>query len=202
MYADDICLLAPCAIGLQRMLDLCFDFSIRNDIKFNPIKSVCIVFKHKNNKLYCPNVRLDRNILEYISCTTYLGFTFNMNSQDDDDMLRQMRTLYIRSNKLLRTFHYCSIDVKLELFRSYVLRVAFNNAYRRVLNLPWRCSASAMYATFRIQNFGAVIRKSTYGFIQRLHKSTNSLITAIEKSWIVKIILNFWQKTLYIVPEP
>ena len=60
-----------------------------------------------------------------------------------------------------------------------------------------------MYATFRIQNFEAVIRKSTYGFIQRLHKSTNSLIMAIEKSWIVSIdIWNFWQKTLYIVPEP
>ena len=42
-----------------------------------------------------------------------------MNSQDDDDILRQMHTLYIRSNKLLPTFHYCSIDVKLELFRSF-----------------------------------------------------------------------------------
>ena len=37
----------------------------------------------------------------------------------DEDMLRQMRNLYIRSNKLLRTFHYCSTDVKLELFKSY-----------------------------------------------------------------------------------
>ena len=44
-----------------------------------------------------------------------------MNSQDDDDMLRQMRTLYIRLNKLLRTFHYCTIDVKLELFRSFCI---------------------------------------------------------------------------------
>ena len=44
---------------------------------------------------------------------------FNTNVQDDDDMLRQMSTLYIRSNKLLRTFHYCSTDVKLELFKSY-----------------------------------------------------------------------------------
>ena len=71
-----------------------------------------------------------------------------MNSQDDDDMLRQMRTLYIRSNKPLRPFHYCTIDVKLELFRIFCmpfyccylwpaykistfdkLRVAFNNAY-------------------------------------------------------------------------
>ena len=34
-------------------------------------------------------------------------------------MLRQMRNLYIRSNKLLRTFRYCSTDVKLELFKSY-----------------------------------------------------------------------------------
>ena len=114
-------------------------------------------------------LRLDCDILEYISCTKYLGFTFNMNSQDDDDMLRRMLTLYIRSNKLLRTFHCCTIDSKLELFRGFCmpfyccylwtaykkstfdkLRVALNNAYRRVLNLPWRCSASAMYATFRI----------------------------------------------------
>ena len=216
MYADDICPLAPSAIGLQRMLDVCLDFSIRNDIKFNPIKSVCIVFKPKSSKLYCPNVKLDCDTLEYISCTKYLGFTFNMNSQDDDDMLRQMRTLYIRSNKLLRTFHYCTIDVKLELFRSFCmpfhccylwtaykkstfdkLRVAFNNAYRRVLNLPWRCSASAMYANNSIQNFEAVIRKSTYGFIQRLAISTNSLVMAIENSWIVRIdIWRFLQKTL------
>ena len=46
------------------------DFSIRNDIKFNPIKSVCIVFKPKISKLYCPNVKLDCDTLEYISCTT------------------------------------------------------------------------------------------------------------------------------------
>ena len=42
-----------------------------------------------------------------------------MNVQDDDDMLRQMRTLYIRSNKLLRTFYHYSIDVKLEIFKSF-----------------------------------------------------------------------------------
>ena len=30
MYADDICLLAPSAIDLQRMLDVCLDFRIRN----------------------------------------------------------------------------------------------------------------------------------------------------------------------------
>ena len=82
---------------------------------FNPVKFVCVTFKPKNSKLSCPSVRLDSNIWEYISQTKYLGFMFNTNAQDDEDMLRQMRTLYIRSNKLLRTFHYCSTDVKLEL---------------------------------------------------------------------------------------
>ena len=44
MYADDICLMAPSAICLQKMLDVCFDFSLRNDIMFNPVKSVCVTF--------------------------------------------------------------------------------------------------------------------------------------------------------------
>ena len=96
------------------MLDVSFGFSIRQDIIFKPIKSGCVVFKPKCSKLYCLNVTQDCDDLDYILYTKYLGFTFDMNSQDDDDMLRQMRTLYIRSNKLLRTFHYCSIDVKLE----------------------------------------------------------------------------------------
>ena len=39
-------------------------------------------------ELYCPNVRLDCDILKYVFCIKYLGFTFTMNSQDDDDMLR------------------------------------------------------------------------------------------------------------------
>ena len=113
---------------------------------FNPVKSVCVTFKPMHSKLSCPGVRLDCNILKYISQTKYLGFMFNTNAQDDEDMLRQMRTLYIRSSKLLRTFHYCTTDVKLELFKSYCtsfycgylwtaykkstfhrLRVAFNN---------------------------------------------------------------------------
>ena len=59
--------------------------------------------------------------------------------------------------------------------------MAFNNAYRRVLGLPWRSSASAMYANFGIQNFEAVIRKSTFGFTRRLAKALILLL------WIVRI---------------
>ena len=58
-----------------------------------------------------------------------------------------------------------------------------------------------MYANFGINNFEATIRISTFGFMQRLAKSANSLIVTFEKSWIVRIdVWNFWQKTLYIAP--
>ena len=71
---------------------------------------------------------------------------FCENKKDDCDMLRQLRTLYAKSNKIIRTFSHCTIDVKLLLIKSYCtsfycgymwsdykkityskLRVAFNN---------------------------------------------------------------------------
>ena len=179
MYADDICLMAPSAIGLQKMLDVCFDFSLRNDIMFNLVKSVCVTFKPKNSKLSCPSVRLDRNTLEYISQTKYLDFMFNTTAQDD-----------------CTSFYCCYLWTAYKKSTLDRLRVAFNNAYRRVLGQPWRCSASAMYANFGINNFKATFRKSTFGFIQRLAKSTNLLIVTIEKSWSVRIDIWYFGKKL------
>ena len=132
--------------------------------------------------------------------------------RDDAEISRQIRTLYIRSNKLLRMFSYCTIDVKKELFRSYCsslycwsswsdyrkatyrkLTVAFNNIHRRMLGLPWRCSASAMYANYDLPNIDTVIRRSLFGFIQRLSVSQNSIVRSIEQSWFVRIKLwDFW----------
>ena len=40
------------------MLDVCLNFSICNDIIFNPVKSVCIAFQPKKSKLFCPNVTM------------------------------------------------------------------------------------------------------------------------------------------------
>ena len=59
-------------IGLQRMLDVCLDFSVRNDIRFNPIKSVCVVLYLK--VVSCIAQILDKTVIyfKYISCTEYI----------------------------------------------------------------------------------------------------------------------------------
>ena len=43
-----------------------------------------------------------------------------------------------------------------------------------------------LFLTLITLNSEATIRKSTYGFTQRLAESTNSLIMTFEKSWIVR----------------
>ena len=58
MYADDICLLAPSALGLQKFLEMYYDFSQDNAIIFISLKSVYIVFRSKRYKLFCPPVYL------------------------------------------------------------------------------------------------------------------------------------------------
>ena len=78
------------------------------------------------------------------------------------------------------------------------LRVAFNNAYRRILGLPWRCNASGMYATYGIYNLEETLRKQTFRFIGKLCKSCNTIIQTLENAWIIRIQLwDTWFEVLY-----
>ena len=93
MYADDICVMAPSAIALQKLLDVCYEYGITNDLIYNPLKSVCMVFKPRRFKLYCPTVAIGDECLKYVDSFKYLGFVFSENKKDDADMLRQLRSL-------------------------------------------------------------------------------------------------------------
>ena len=124
-------------------------------------------------------------------------------------MLRQMRCMYAKTNKLLRMFGHCTVDVKIALFNSYCtslycsflwtdfkkstfskVRIAFNNAYRRIFGLPKWSSASEMYACNNIDNFETMMRRGIYGFVQRLESCENSVVQSINKSWVMKFFLN------------
>ena len=78
VYADDICLMAPSAIAVQKCLNLCCEFIQSNDITLNPIKSQCMVFKPNRFKLYYPAVYLNGNIIDYVEKTKYLGYMFTI----------------------------------------------------------------------------------------------------------------------------
>ena len=56
---------------------------------------------------------MDNQLLKYTDDIKYLGFTFSSDQKDDKDLLRQLRLLYTKSNRLLRLFYHCSTDVKI-----------------------------------------------------------------------------------------
>ena len=60
MYVDGICVMVSTATVPQKLLDVCFEYSIANELLFNPVKSTSmyIVFKPSRFKLYYPTVSI------------------------------------------------------------------------------------------------------------------------------------------------
>ena len=171
-------------------------------------------------KNVCPPLyTLNGEIIKEVDSVRYLGHIISSNGKDDKDIMRQCQQLYARGNVLLRTFHMCSMDVKVKLFNTYCspmytaqlwwnhtvysfhrLNVCYNNILRRLLRRPRYCSASGLFAECGIPNCKAVIRSLIYKFITRLNESTNDVILAILSSdirWTSRI-RRYWVKTLYV----
>ena len=86
-HTDDICLKAASPAALQELIDICYDFSVQNDLSSNSSKSYCMVFKPKSYKLSCPKLYMDNQLLKYTDDIKYLGFTFSSDQKDDKDLL-------------------------------------------------------------------------------------------------------------------
>ena len=152
--------------------------------------------------------------LKYVVESKYLGFSFCDSKEDDNDILCQMRTVYAKSNTLLRTFSHCSTDVKFTLFQSYCtavycpffwsdykkstfrkICVAFNNSYRKIFPrgvVPVLCMLNIIFVTLK-QRYGNI-----YGFMQRLENSANSIICTLYNSCLVRFVIwNHWIESLY-----
>ena len=192
--------MAPCAIALQELINVCYQYSNEIDLNFNATKSFCVAFTPKCYKLVLPSLFMNSLPILYTDSIKYLGFM-----------------LYCRSNRLVRLFNKCCKPVLLESCRSFCtvfycpyfwtqykkttcskIRVAYNNAYRKIWGVSRRASVSRMFVSNNIPNFEAFLRKPIYPFITRL-SSSSQFICAIEQSWAMKsLIWKTWQEKMYI----
>ena len=215
--ANDLCLMAPCAIALQELIGLCNEYSVDIDSNFNATRSYCVAFTPKLYKLAMPSLHINHLPISY-TCTDsikYLGYLFTSDNSDDAEMLRQMRLLYCRSNRLIRMFNKCSQNILIRSFCTTFncpyfwtqhkkatfskLRVAYNNVYRKVFGLKRRSSASEMFVLNNISNFEALMRKSIFAFTTRLSNSKKAIICTIQRSWVIRdLIWKVWTDKLYI----
>ena len=79
-----------------------------------------------------------------------------------------------------------------------ILRVAYNNAHRKILKLYMRCSASQMFANNNLLNFEALMRKMSNTFINRLISSDNAIIKVLLNNMVARERMwEYWYSILY-----
>ena len=79
-----------------------------------------------------------------------------------------------------------------------LLRVAYNNAHRKILKLHIRCSASQIFAINNLLNFEALMRKMTNIFINRLISSDNTIIKVLLDNMVARERMwEYWYSILY-----
>ena len=142
------------------------------------------------NKL-CDNVSvvLNGNNIDFVYETKYLGVKINLRMKTSYDVVRQTCKFYAQTNMLLRSFRYCTNDVKCMLFKSFCASMyccpsikklkptcSYNSALRTLLLIKKPYSASTMFVTHGIPSFYELLRTSIYRFADRVSKTTNSII--------------------------
>ena len=222
MYADDLVVLSPSSAGLQQLLNICTEYGMENDIKYNASKSAVLISRTKEDKCQkFPVFKLSNNNLCTSKKVKYLGHIITDQMSDDDDIYRQCRSMYAQANILVRKFSMCTEGVKMALFRSYCtslytaqlwakykkaslqkLQVAYNDAMRILLKRPRWSSASEMFVAARVNTFNAVLRNVMYKFMCRLDVSENSVIIGLTNprkscTRYTSSLREHWHKNLY-----
>ena len=90
---------------------------------------------------------------------------------------RDIKKLFL---KYCSSFYCCSLSSGYRKATHRKLTVAFNNIHKRLLGLPCRCRASAMYANYDLPNLDTVIRRILFRNTQALYVSQTSIVRAIE----------------------
>jgi len=122
MFADDICVFSPSISGLQCLLNICGDYAAEHEITFNCNKTIGVLFCPKKYKQPAPsNVFLNGVRVQSFDQVKYIGVWINASLKDDDDIQRQVKSLYCAANKLRGTFDQCSPAVKKPSFRAYCM---------------------------------------------------------------------------------
>ena len=217
-YADDSILLAPSPHALQKLLNVCYDYSCDFELVYNSSKTTCMVFLPKWLKhINVPTFNLGGLDLLYTDTKKYLGCFISSDQYDDCDIKRQIKSVYSRGNVLISKFRHCSDAVKIKLFKSYcssfyccniwsLYRVnvhkKLNVAYKQIFRSFFKCNrigTSSQMLLHTIDPYPVIRRKLMNGFRHRLYSSDNSIISVIIRSshFYTTSYTNEWKKVLF-----
>ena len=212
-YADDMVLLAPSVRALKLLLSICELYALLHDIIYNTEKTECMICLPKKCKFTSkPTFVLQGDILKIVVEFKYLGFILTPTMSDDIEIMKRTRCLYAMGNTVINKFKSCRIDCKILMFKTYCyslycsalwstyklhsyhkVRVAHNDIFRNLLNVPRYHSASTLFAENRTNNLDAIVRNAMYSLIRRLLVSQNTIVRAVCRSG-VRVHSRMWRR--------
>ena len=118
-YADDLVFLAPSWHALQLLLNILNEQCCLSDLTCNASKTVCMIFVAKNrHRMLSTNFLHSK--LAVMTCSLCQHFKY-LGHSDDDDIQREIHSMFVRRNLLICRFSNCSKAVKLKVFQSFCL---------------------------------------------------------------------------------
>ena len=198
-YADDMVLMSPSVKGLQLLLNICGSYALNHDIIYSTDKSYCMICwpKHILYK-FIPRFYLQDDLLEFVTVYKYLGVLINNRMSDDDELRARMRGIYSTGNMVIRKFGKCSLNCKILMFKTFLsqlyacslwssykvasyyrVKVAHNDVFRTLINVPRYESASTQFVAHGVPNLDVVLRRSYFSLMSRVLKSTNTIVSAL-----------------------
>ena len=145
LYADDIVLISPSSAGLRKLLAVCEQFGIDNDLLFNASKSAIMVFKSNYmSNFNIPKFYLNGNAISIVEEFKYLGHFICNNLSDKANIERQRKKymhkvilssvnsicVHLKPNLLclIHTAHQCTqcscgLSILAQLLTNYILLI-------------------------------------------------------------------------------
>ena len=87
-------------------------------------------------------------------------------SESSLSILMMLIVIYLRHTVLIYSVHQCGLTALKQLLKK--MKVAYNDSSRRFMILPWRNSASEMFANLSIPSLDELLRFFVFGFWSRI----------------------------------
>src|SRR5579872_6444046 len=124
-HADDIVLIAPSWRALQELITVLNANAMKINMSFNVDKTVAMIFAPKDRRWIVRNdyskFKIDSSYINYVYKFKYLGHIISNNGTDDEDIQREVRNMFVRTNILRHKFSNYFFHVKKTLFKSYCM---------------------------------------------------------------------------------
>lgn len=191
-YADDITLISPSIIGLNKMIAICSKFADDYSITFNSKKSVCIKFGDTIKEH--EKVTLKNSEIAWVSKIKHLGNFIDTSLTDEIDCRMKISSFIGQVNKLNANFGHLQTHVLSRLFKLYCCSyygsqiwclnslyfdkvcTAWNKGVRRVLNLPYNAHTWVLGPLLHQCHLRYQLQRRTIRFIDSLSTSVNEIV--------------------------